>query len=109
VGYTGLWLSEAHPAKVFTGLTGVVRSHRRKGIATALKVHGFSRAKEHGARWIETDNEEKNPMFELNMRLGFKPTPAWTEYRRQFNGAAEVVGETSAADSTAVVTATEGV
>jgi GNAT superfamily N-acetyltransferase len=84
VGYTGLWLSEAHPAKVFTGLTGVVRSHRRKGIATALKVHGFSRAKEHGAKFIETDNEEKNPMFDLNMRLGFKPTPAWTEYRRPF-------------------------
>jgi len=84
VGYTGLWLSEANPEKIFTGLTGVVRSHRRKGIATALKVHGFSRAKEHGAKFIETDNEEKNPMFDLNMQLGFLPTPAWTEYRRPF-------------------------
>ncbi|MEA3408886.1 MAG: hypothetical protein U9Q95_00905, partial [Candidatus Eisenbacteria bacterium] len=79
-----------------TGLTGVVRSHRRKGIATALKVHGFSRAKEHGARWIETDNEEKNPMFELNLRLGFKPTPAWTEYRRPF---ADVPAETETVEA----------
>ena len=84
VGYTGLWLSEANPAKINTGLTGVVRSHRRKGIATALKVHGFSRAKELGAGLIETDNEENNPMFDLNMRLGFKPAPAWTEFRRPF-------------------------
>ena len=84
VGYTGLWLSEADPEKIFTGLTGVVRSHRRKGIATALKVHGFRRAKELGKKSIETDNEEKNPMFGLNLRLGFKTVPAWTEYRRPF-------------------------
>ena len=108
VGYTGLWLSEADPAKIYTGLTGVVRSHRRKGIATALKVHGFSRAKEHGAKFIETDNEEKNPMFELNMRLGFKPTPAWTEYRRPFDGAAEVAGKADADGSPRVVSASEG-
>jgi GNAT superfamily N-acetyltransferase len=85
VGYTGLWLSEAEPEKIYTGLTGVVRSHRRRGIATALKVHGFQRAKELGKKFIETDNEENNPMFDLNMRLGFRPVPAWTEYRRPFN------------------------
>ncbi len=84
VGYTGLWLSEADPEKINTGLTGVVRSHRRKNIATALKVHGFSRARELGKKTIETDNEENNPMFGLNMRLGFKPAPAWTEFRRPF-------------------------
>jgi GNAT superfamily N-acetyltransferase len=85
VGYTGLWLSEAEPEKIYTGLTGVVRSHRRKGVATALKVHGFKRAKELGKKCIETDNEENNPMFGLNMRLGFKPVPAWSEYRRKFS------------------------
>jgi GNAT superfamily N-acetyltransferase len=89
VGYTGLWLSEADPEKIYTGLTGVVRSHRRKGIATALKVHGFTRSKELGKKCIETDNEENNPMFDLNMRLGFKPVPAWTEYRRPFKSAAD--------------------
>jgi len=88
VGYTGLWLSDAEPEKIYTGLTGVVRSHRRKGLATALKVHGFRRASEMGKKIIETDNEENNPMFDLNMRLGFRPVPAWTEYRRPFEGAA---------------------
>ena len=107
VGYSGLWLSEADPEKIYTGLTGVVRSHRRKGIATALKVHGFSRAKEHGAKFIETDNEENNPMFDLNMRLGFRPVPAWTEYRRPFGGAAEVAG-TATGDSARAVAAPEG-
>ena len=84
VGMSSVWNRRVKDGEVYTKLTGVVRSHRRRGIATALKVHGFSRAKEHGARFIETDNEEKNPMFDLNMRLGFKPTPAWTEYRRPF-------------------------
>jgi GNAT superfamily N-acetyltransferase len=95
VGYTGLWLSEAEPTKIYTGLTGVVRSHRRKGIATALKVYGFTRAKEMGKEVIETDNEENNPMFDLNMRLGFRPVPAWTEYRRPFEGAADTKSESA--------------
>jgi GNAT superfamily N-acetyltransferase len=98
VGYTGLWLSDGDPEKIYTGLTGVVRSHRRKGVATALKVHGFRRAKELGKKCIETDNEENNPMFDLNMRLGFRPVPAWTEYRRPFrveaaDGAADGTSE----------------
>ena len=101
VGYTGLWLSEADPEKLYTGLTGVVRSHRRKGIATALKVYGFGRAKELCAKVIETDNEENNPMFGLNLRLGFKPVPAWTEYRRPFGEATEArVVEARASDAT---------
>ena len=101
VGYTGLWLSEADPEKIYTGLTGVVRTHRRKGIATALKVHGFSRAKELGKKSIETDNEEKNPMFGLNMRLGFKPAPAWTEFRRPFKAALDHTVDVSAESHTA--------
>jgi hypothetical protein len=47
-------------------------------------------------------------MFDLNMRLGFKPTPAWTEYRRPFDGAAEVVGKVDADGSARVVSASEG-
>ena len=42
---------------------------------------------DYGATIVETDNEENNPMFDLNMRLGFRPVPAWTEYRRPFEGA----------------------
>ncbi len=80
VGSSGLWLTEADREKLYTGLTGVVRSHRRRGIASALKVKGIEWARERGARVIETDNEENNPMFDLNVTLGFRAVPAWSEY-----------------------------
>ncbi len=83
VGLTGFWTSLVEKHKLYTGLTGVVRSHRRKGIATALKLHGVRFAREYGATIIETDNEENNPMYDLNVRLGFKPVPAWWTYRKE--------------------------
>jgi len=82
VGHSGVWLSEADPKKLYTGLTGVVRTHRRRGIATALKVRGVEFARDRGVDVIETDNEENNPMFGLNLELGFRAVPAWIEYRR---------------------------
>ncbi len=85
VGSSGLWLSDADKEKLYTGLTGVVRSHRRRGIASALKVKGVEWARERGARVIETDNEENNPMFDLNLQLGFRAVPAWTEYHLDVN------------------------
>lgn len=63
-----------------TGLTGVARAYRRKGIATAIKVHAISQAKADGIQRIDTENEEDNPMLDLNVRLGFKPGPAWLQY-----------------------------
>ncbi len=82
VGYSGVWLSEADPKKLYTGLTGVVRTHRRRGIATALKLKGVEYARDRGVEQIETDNEENNPMFGLNLQLGFKAVPAWIEYMK---------------------------
>jgi GNAT superfamily N-acetyltransferase len=82
VGVSGLWIAEAAPDKLYTGLTGVVRSHRRKGIATAMKVRAIGFAQEYGAKVIETDNEENNPMYDLNLKLGFKPQPAWLIFEK---------------------------
>jgi hypothetical protein len=31
---------------------------------------------------IQTDNEEKNPMYDLNVRLGFRAVPAWLLFRK---------------------------
>ncbi len=81
VGLTGMWISIAEKHKLYTGLTGVVRSHRRKGVATALKLHGIRFAREYGATIVETDNEENNPMFGLNQMLGFEAQPAWLDFR----------------------------
>jgi len=83
VGMTGFWISLAEPTKLYTGLTGVLRSHRRRGIATALKVAALELAKSRGAKILETDNEENNPMYLLNVELGFEPTPAWLDFTKK--------------------------
>ena len=65
---------------VSTAITGVLRSHRRKGIATALKVHSIEFAKSIAeCQTIITNNEENNPMYLLNQRLGFVARPAWLD------------------------------
>lgn len=76
VGMSGLWRPEAEPHKLVTGLTGVRRGHRRRGIAMAMKLAAIDFARGCGVTQIETDNEEGNPMFQINLRLGFEPAPA---------------------------------
>ncbi len=63
-------------------LTGVRRAHRRKGLATALKLRSIEWAQEQGIRELVTGNEENNPMYQLNMTLGFKPEPAWQDWEK---------------------------
>ena len=91
VGMSSVWNRGVKKGEVYTRLTGVVRSHRRRGIATALKVSAHEFAKSTGARVITTDNEENNPMYDLNMQLGFRPTKAWLQFRKE-------LGTGSAAD-----------
>lgn len=80
VGLSVLWKNLATDTLLETGLTGVVRSHRRRGIATAMKVRAIQYAQAHGGANIMTDNEENNPMFQLNLQLGFKPQPAHLDF-----------------------------
>ena len=83
VGMSQLWKIPAQAKGLQTGLTGVARTHRRRGLATALKVRAISGAKEAGFESIRTDNEENNPMYVLNVKLGFKPIPSWLAYRNE--------------------------
>jgi GNAT superfamily N-acetyltransferase len=76
VGMSVLWRDLENPTKLLTGLTGVKRSHRRRGVATAMKASGLTFARESGAVMVDTDNEENNPMLQLNYQLGFRPLPA---------------------------------
>ncbi len=82
VGSTELWNTPASTERAFTGLTGVIRGYRRQGIATALKLQAIRYARDHGFLAIVTDNEENNPMFQINLALGFQALPAWLSYRK---------------------------
>ena len=53
-------------------LTGVLPEYRRKSICTALKVFALSDIKKKGFKKVFTGNEENNPMFQINLMLGFK-------------------------------------
>ena len=79
VGSSSIWYNKADPQKPETNFTGVRRSYRRKGITTALKVAVIKYAQQQGATRLVTGNEENNPMYQINIQLGFKPIPGWLE------------------------------
>ena len=63
-------------------LTGVLRSARGRGVATALKREQAWRARAAGLEAIETTNDDGNAsMRAVNDRLGFLPLPAWVLVR----------------------------
>lgn len=61
-----------------SGLTGVRREYRGRGIATALKVRSLTVAKELGATENGTGGGGTNaPMKRLNQKLGYEVGPEW--------------------------------
>jgi mycothiol synthase len=78
VGYARLYAIPALPHRLENGFTGVLHSHRRRGLATALKRAQIAWAAEHGYRELVTSSVEDNvAMRAVNERLGYKPLPAW--------------------------------
>jgi ribosomal protein S18 acetylase RimI-like enzyme len=85
IGQTALFRSPVSP-ELFTGLTGVARAWRGRGVATALKVAAIGAARALGAATIRTDNASDNaPMLHLNDRLGFVRDPATVSYLRRLS------------------------
>ena len=74
---------KSEPHKGWTGTLGVLKQFRRKGIATALKIKAIETLLKKGVTDIRTDNEENNPMYKINVALGFKPAPFSLEYMKE--------------------------
>jgi len=73
----GDWLNQ--------GLTGVRRTHRGRGIATALKVRTVQYGRDHDVREIRTWNEINNQrMLAINGKFGFVRQPAWLTFQKEF-------------------------
>jgi GNAT superfamily N-acetyltransferase len=84
VGATDLSLC-AEPGVLRTGLTGVRRGYRRRGIAFALKVRSLEFAQAAGYRCVQTENELNNHgMVAINDEIGFAKNPAWVHYLKSF-------------------------
>jgi GNAT superfamily N-acetyltransferase len=78
VGYARVHLVPALPERLENGLTAVRKSHRRRGLATALKRAQIAWADGHGYREIVTSMVDGNAaMRAVNERLGYEPLPAW--------------------------------
>ena len=58
--------------EISTELTGVLPNYRRQGICSAVKLHSLLDLKKKGFKKVFTGNEENNPMFQINLMLGFK-------------------------------------
>lgn len=82
IGMTMFWRSERGDA-LHTGLTGVKRGYRGRGLATALKVRALEFARRSGAPRVYTDNDTQNvEMIAVNAKLGFQRQPARISLRR---------------------------
>jgi len=86
VGTSHLWRAP-EPSLLRTGMTGVRRAYRRRGIAFALKVRSLEFATAHGYASVQTENELNNQgMLAINDQLGFARNPAWVHYLKSIQG-----------------------
>ena len=71
---------------VETGFTGVLREHRGKGIARALKLATLVQAIDLGVKAVQTDNDSENaPILHLNEELGYDEIPGKLEFHHRLS------------------------
>ena len=86
----GVWIGKCHivpklesPTVGMQWLTGVLKDHRGHGVATALKVRSYERARAAGVTVMTTENHEDNaPMLAINRKFGFIPEPSVVLYNK---------------------------
>ncbi|MBC8311900.1 MAG: GNAT family N-acetyltransferase [Candidatus Marinimicrobia bacterium] len=83
VGCTKLATYKTEPEKCWTSNLGVIKDYRRQKLATALKIEALKCLQKRGFTEIRTDNEENNPMYKINVNLGFTAVPFSLEYMKE--------------------------
>ena len=85
LGATELESRPNAPTFLYQGLTGVLPHHRQQGIAMALKTYSFQQTQSllPSTTKIWTENEEHNPMYLLNKKLGFKQVFDWLYFQKK--------------------------
>jgi len=84
IGSTDIFVfGKSEPYKGWTGSLGVIKEFRRRGIATAIKIKAIEKLLKKGVTEIRTDNEKNNPMYKINVALGFKPVPFSLDYMKE--------------------------
>ena len=69
---TTLWQSAVDPTLWWTSRTGVGHTHRRLGLASALKATAIEAVRHRGSARIRTDTIAGTPMFKINQAFGFR-------------------------------------
>ncbi len=88
VGEANLQRPGPEGTHLYHNVTGVLRTHRVRGIAMALKLATIAYAQAHGHSEIRTWNEVQNTgMLAINERLGFARQPAWITFERSLGSA----------------------
>ena len=83
VGCTKLVVDSSEPEKCWTSNLGVIKEYRRQKLATTLKIEALKRLQKRGFSEIRTDNEENNPMYKINVNLGFSAVPFSLEHMKE--------------------------
>lgn len=87
VGLSQYWSNREDTDLLKVGDSGVIRDYRRRGIVTALKVESIRFAQSLGVPLIRTTNALENPMYQINLRLGFQPLPSWVDFEKSLKEA----------------------
>ena len=74
VAYTGTrQRATDRPLEWHTGMTGVLKAHRGRGLAVALKAHVIQLARKLGIAELHTNNDSTNAeMLNVNRKLGYE-------------------------------------
>ena len=81
-------LSGLHPKPnqsfIETGLTGVIKTHRGRGLAQAVKLVAIADAVKRGYSEVRTNNDSRNAaMLAINRKLGFQPVSEFVWFERE--------------------------